>query len=324
MNELIVKYIAGEISEKERLQLFSLLESDEDVRKEFLSAVNLRAYSSWLPADDDLSEGIGKLMAFKKHHSNKHRVMRFMRYVAVACVAIFCSVVVIRKFYVATEDSIVSYEELYVPSGQRAQVKLHDGTVIWLNASSHLRYPSRFARAERKVELDGEAYFEVAHNKEIPFYVQTENIKVQVTGTKFDVCSYKGSNSFIARLIEGSINLLTNNAKEEKPITSLTKGKYFSMENGKYKTGEMSSNNALAWMQGIYYFDDVPFKELLDKIALYYNYKITVKNPKILENYRCTGKFKDLDGIEHILKVIQKDHPFKYDIDNEHNKITIE
>lgn len=133
-----------------------------------------------------------------------------------------------------------------------------------------------------------------------------QNIKVQVTGTKFDVCSYKGSNSFIARLIEGSINLLTNNAKEEKPITSLTKGKYFSMENGKYKTGEMSSNNALAWMQGIYYFDDVPFKELLDKIALYYNYKITVKNPKILENYRCTGKFKDLDGIEHILKVIQK------------------
>ncbi len=94
--------------------------------------------------------------------------------------------------------------------------------------------------------------------------------------------------------------------------------------NGKYKTGEMSSNNALAWMQGIYYFDDVPFKELLDKIALYYNYKITVKNPKILENYRCTGKFKDLDGIEHILKVIQKDHPFKYNIDNEHNKITIE
>ena len=71
-------------------------------------------------------------------------------------------------------------------------------------------------KKDRKVTLDGEAYFEVAHNKEIPFYVQTENIKVQVTGTKFDVCSYKGSNSFIARLIEGSINLLTNSAKEEK------------------------------------------------------------------------------------------------------------
>ena len=56
----------------------------------------------------------------------------------------------------------------------------------------------------------------------------------------------------------------------------------------------MSSNNALAWKQGMYYFDDVPIKELLDKIALYYNYKITVKNPKILENYRCTGKFKEM------------------------------
>ena len=201
---------------------------------------------------------------------------------------------------------------------------MDDGTKIILNRNSRFTYSDAYGTDQRKVNLEGEAYFEVAHNKEIPFYVQTENIKVQVTGTKFDVCSYKGSNSFIARLIEGSINLLTNSAKEEKTITSLTKGKYFSMENGKYRTGEMSSNNALAWMQGIYYFDDVPFKELLDKIALYYNYKITVKNPKILENYRCTGKFKDLDGIEHILKVIQKDHPFKYDIDNEHNKITIE
>ena len=218
----------------------------------------------------------------------------------------------------------LAYNELIVPTAGECYITLEDHTKVWINAESKIKYPVQFTAGERKVYLEGEAYFEVAHNKEIPFYVQTENIKVQVTGTKFDVCSYKGSNSFIARLIEGSINLLTNNAKEEKPITSLTKGKYFSMENGKYKTGEMSSNNALAWMQGIYYFDDVPFKELLDKIALYYNYKITVKNPKILENYRCTGKFKDLDGIEHILKVIQKDHPFKYNIDNEHNKITIE
>lgn len=71
-------------------------------------------------------------------------------------------------------------------------------------------------------------------------------------------------------------------------------------------------------------FDDVPLKVLLDKIALYYSYKITVKNPPILENRRYTGTFNDSDGIEHILKVIQKVHPFKYEMDNERHEITIE
>ena len=217
-------------------------------------------------------------------------------------------------------------QTIRIPAGQRAQMDLPDGSIVWLNSQTTLTYDENFGKKDRKVTLDGEAYFEVAHNKEIPFYVQTENIKVQVTGTKFDVCSYKGSNSFIARLIEGSINLLNQQWQKERKANYQPEQKesISQWKTDKYKTGEMSSNNALAWMQGIYYFDDVPFKELLDKIALYYNYKITVKNPKILENYRCTGKFKDLDGIEHILKVIQKDHPFKYNIDNEHNKITIE
>lgn len=109
-------------------------------------------------------------------------------------------------------------QTIRIPAGQRAQMDLPDGSVIWLNSQTTLTYDEDFGKKDRKVTLDGEAYFEVAHNKEIPFYVQTENIKVQVTGTKFDVCSYKGSNSFIARLIEGSINLLTNSAKEEKQL----------------------------------------------------------------------------------------------------------
>lgn len=304
--ELLHKYFKGETTGKEESQIVEWVESSAENKERFFKERML--FDATLFADDSAVQ--------------RKRKGHLYLYPLLAIAAMLAIVFVMDLPHMYKPARQLS-QTIRIPAGQRAQMELPDGSIVWLNSQTTLTYDEDFGKKDRKVNLDGEAYFEVAHNKAIPFYVQTEKIKVQVTGTKFDVCSYKGSNSFIARLIEGSINLLTNET-EEKPLTSLTKGKYFAMQNGKYKTGEMTSNNALAWMQGIYYFDDVPFEELLEKIALYYNYKITVKNPKILENYRCTGKFKDLDGIEHILKVIQKDHPFEYDIDNEHNKITIE
>lgn len=308
-SELLHKYFKGETTEQEENLIVEWVDASPENKTRYFNERLL--FDAALFSDPAITAKKGKKSSYLLY------TYPLMAVAAILAVIFFIGLPNMNK-----TEQLLS-QTIRIPAGQRAQMDLPDGTVVWLNSQTSLTYDADFGKQDRKVVLDGEAYFEVAHNKEKPFYVQTENIKVEVTGTKFDVCSYNGSNSFIARLIEGSINLFAI-AKEEKPLSSLTKGKYFSMEDGKYKTGNMVSNNALAWMEGIYYFDDVPFKELLEKIALYYNYKITVKSPKILENYRCTGKFKDLDGIEHILKVIQKDHPFKYSIDNEHNKITIE
>ena len=273
--ELLHKYFRGETTEKEENQIVEWVESSVENKEHFLKERML--------FDVTLFSDGSNIQRKPKGH--------LYLYPLIAIAAMLAIVFVMDLPHMHKPKQQLS-QTIRIPAGQRAQMDLPDGSIVWLNSQTTLTYDENFGKKDRKVTLDGEAYFEVAHNKEIPFYVQTENIKVQVTGTKFDVCSYKGSNSFIARLIEGSINLLTNNAKA-----------------------------LLLLISPVLY---LPFKELLDKIALYYNYKITVKNPKILENYRCTGKFKDLDGIEHILKVIQKDHPFKYNIDNEHNKITIE
>lgn len=239
---------------------------------------------------------------------------------AVACIlAIALCVSILHK--PQSQTQLLS-QTIHIPAGQRAKIELPDGSIAWINSQTTLKYNNEFGATSRTVTLDGQAYFEVAHNQQIPFYVETETLKIQVTGTKFDVCAYNGTNSFITSLIEGSINVLQNNNSKE-PLISLTQGRYFSAENGNYKTGAITNNNSLAWIDGIYYFDDVPFEELLNKISLYYNYEIDVKNPKLLDNYNCTGKFKDVDGIEHILKVIQRDHNFKYTIDNDKNQITI-
>ena len=85
----------------------------------------------------------------------------------------------------------------------------------------------------------------------------------------------------------------------------------------------MPSYEYLRWKEGLYCFDDAPFNSLLNKLEKYYNVNISVRNLNIL-NYRCTGKFKEQDGIEHILKVIHKDHKFTYSINEEKDSIIIE
>ena len=221
-----------------------------------------------------------------------------------------------------TREDDVRMMEVRTNPGMIATVVLPDNSVVHLNSMSTLRYPSSFSGTnQRLVELDGEAYFEVAKNKEIPFYVNTETNQVRVVGTHFNVCAYKGSNEFETTLVEGIVDIYAYD--NERPLTRLTKNEFFGSYQGKYKKAVLPSYDYLRWREGLYCFDDSPFSCILTKLEKYYNVKITVENPKVL-NYRCTGKFKEQDGVEHILKVIQKDHPFTYSISEEGDSIRIE
>ncbi|MGL4853380.1 MAG: FecR family protein [Phocaeicola sp.] len=298
------KYFRGEASEREEAAIVEWADSSPEHRTAFFK-----------------ERMLFDAMLFAEAEPKAKNRSRYL--IPLLSVAALLTLVFLITFPATDKESDVLTQTIRIPAGQRAQMELPDGTLVWLNSQTQLTYDADFGKNERRVHLDGEAYFDVAHNKEVPFLVSTELMEVTVTGTKFDVQAYKGSNAFIARLVEGSIDLYTlkNN---QKPLASLTKGNYFSAKDGLYKVGELENHNDLAWMDGIYYFNDVPFEELLQKIGLYYNYTITVKSPAVLDGYRCTGKFKDLDGIEHILRVIQKDHSFTYKIDNELNQITIQ
>ena len=208
-----------------------------------------------------------------------------------------------------------------VPAGQRAQITLADGTRVWLNAQSTLTYASNFGRGERNVELDGEAYFEVAKNKDIPFYVHTEMNKVKVVGTSFNVCAYTGSKEFGTTLVEGIVDIYPANSNQM--ITRLQKDEVFLNEDGKCKKTILPSYKYLRWKEGLYCFDDAPFNGILGRLEKYYNVKITVANPELLNYGSFTGKFREQDGIEHILRTISKDHPFEFTINEAKDSITI-
>ena len=210
MHILISKYFEGEITAAERKLLFSMIQTDEKLRKDFSSVQNLYALSSWLPNENDEFEAVDKLAAFKHTHCRKkrypiHILKHAAGYAAAICITILSTWMVMNDREPAEE--MVTYEEFTTPSGQRAMVKLHDGTTVWLNARSTLRYPNHFAREERKVELDGEAFFDVEHNEHKPFVVSTEKLDIKVLGTKFNVFAYKGREEFNTALLEGSVKV---------------------------------------------------------------------------------------------------------------------
>lgn len=264
-------------------------------------------------------------MQFKRAHENKkkkfiHLTRHFVGYAAAICLAILSTWTIMNYQRDNVIEEQLSFEEFSTPPGQRAQVKLHDGTVVWLNARSRLRYPNRFSGTERKVELDGEAFFEVSRNEEAPFVVSTEKLDIKVLGTKFNVFAYKGKNEFTTALIEGSVKLYQSD--NESVAMYMSPNDYAELKDGRLVKSKICSTDFLLWKEGIYAFDDIPFGEIIKKLELYYDITIEIRN-KNLNNYKFSGKFRQRDGIESVLKTLQKIYYFSYVKDEELNKITI-
>lgn len=307
--KLLYKYFKGIATIDEEKQLLNWVDESPANRKAFQKERML--YDIALFTDEK------KL----KKEEKKARILPMLKWsarvAAVVVVALSCGFLFRDYQY----NKAAQMQTVAVPAGQRAQITLADGTRIWLNAKSTLTYATNFGRTERNVTLEGEAYFEVAKNKDIPFYVNTEKNKVRVVGTSFNVCAYKDSKEFETTLVEGIVDIYA--AGNEKPIVRLQKNEFFADYDGKLKKTVLPSYDYLRWKEGFYCFDDSELSHILNRLELYYNVKITVKNKKLL-SHRYTAKFKEQDGLEHILKVIQKDQNFKYYINEEKDQITIE
>lgn len=306
--ELLYKYFKGTATINEEKQILDWVEASEENREAFLKERMLYDISLFSDKQDVKQK--------KTIHFNA--TIRWTTRIAAAIIVGVCGYFMTTD-YLYNKDA--QLQTITVPAGQRAQITLADGTHVWLNSKSKLTYASNFGRRERNVKLDGEAYFEVAKNKQIPFYVNTEMHNVKVVGTCFNVCAYSGSKEFETTLVEGIVDIYT--AQNEQVVTRLKKEEFFANYDGKYKKTILPSYEYLRWKEGLYCFDDVPFGGILDKLEKYYNVKITVTSPRLLDQTGLTGKFREQDGIEHILRTISKDHPFKYRINEAKDSIII-
>jgi ferric-dicitrate binding protein FerR (iron transport regulator) len=309
MHPLILQnYFKGIASEKEEALILEWVEASEANKNAFLKERMLY----------DIS-----LFADRKKPANatgKSRIIRLFRWglrVAVLIWVAFSGILFIKEY---KRDRTENGQIITVTAGQRAEVLLADGSKVWLNAKSTLTGMTGFGQKNRNVELNGEAYFEVAKNTQMPFVVITEHNRIQVTGTQFNVSAYKGSRTFETAVVEGSVNIYSRETDEI--ITKLTENQVIIARDNKYRKEQLQSHEALRWREGLYCFDDTPFKVLLEKLENYYGVSIILGQTAPTE-YKCTGKFRESDGIEHILNVIRKDHPFSYTINKSCDTIQI-
>lgn len=305
--ELLYKYFKGTTSIEEEKQILDWVEAADENREAFLKERMLFDISLFSEKQET-----------KKKTTRLIPIFRWtVRIAAAIIVAVSGYFMTINYLY----NKGAQLQTITVPAGQRAQIILADGTRVWLNSKSTLTYASNFGRKDRNVNLDGEAYFEVTKNKNIPFYVNTEMNKVRVVGTSFNVCAYNGSKEFETTLVEGIVDIYPS--CNDQAITRLQKNEFFANYDGHLKKTVLPSYEYLRWKEGLYCFDDVPFSGILDKLEKYYNVKITVTSPKLLNHEGLTGKFREQDGIEHILRAISKDHPFRFTINEAKDSIVI-
>lgn len=223
--------------------------------------------------------------------------------------------------YTRKQQEAGAMQTIYVPAGQRINMTLPDGTNVWLNARTKLQYPAVFAKEKRQVVLDGEAYFDVAKNKKQPFIVETNKCNLEVVGTKFNVEAHADREDFEATLMEGSVRVLSV-ADPNEQLTLMPDSKAY-LKDGKLMVAHVDDYNPYRWKEGLICFKNESFTSIMKEFEKYYGVNIQIKQNKVVK-YFFTGKFRQTDGIDYALRVLQRDIKFAYTRDDENQMIYIE
>lgn len=198
---------------------------------------------------------------------------------------------------------------LSTANGQSFQLRLPDGSLVWLNAASSLTYTATLnEKGIRRVKLNGEAYFEVAKDKMHPFVVETGRQEVEVLGTHFNIKSYADEGDIKTTLLEGSVRIVTG-----KQSRILRPGQQANLTNELVIT-EANAEEVLAWKQGYFVFDDERLESVMNKIARWYDVKVIYRDNSIKNELfaAVTTRFGDFSVL---LKMLEMTGGVKFDID---------
>lgn len=187
------------------------------------------------------------------------------------------------------------YNLLKTPRAGEYKMILPDGTKVWLNASSTLRFPASFNREERHVQLTGEAYFEVAHNKDLPFRVSFNNTEVEVLGTHFNINTF-GKQSRTT-LVEGSVKV-TEAGKQQL----LKPGEEAIVNDGKVAIHKTDTYKSIAWKEGAFYFQDDLMTDIMDQVFRWYNVEIIYKGKPGTKRY--SGNIRRQATLKQVLEML--------------------
>lgn len=196
------------------------------------------------------------------------------------------------------------YNIINVPVGGEYRLTLSDGTKVYLNSMTSLKYPVQFGPGKREVELVGEAYFEVVKNAAKPFVVNTNEMKVEVLGTSFNVNAYEDSKNTVTTLVEGRVKLSHSlNLAEEQILNPNEQGVMDNLS-GKIVLNNVDVSNYISWKDGQLVFYDMPLEEIMTQLTRWYSAKVFYMNPEV-KDLRFSGSLDKYDEIEKFIDIIK-------------------
>lgn len=199
---------------------------------------------------------------------------------------------------VKEQDTVVEYNRLITPRGGEYTVVLADGTQVWLNADSELKYPVRFSGGERKVYLKGEAYFDVAKREGQRFVVCSNGTEVTVLGTEFNVKNYAGG-AMATTLVEGSV-VIGHGGKECR----LRPGQQAYVDRGKVEVKEVETILYTAWKEGFFVYRNMTLEGILKELSLWYDFSYFYQNER-LQSLPLTAKIRKFDEVEKVFEILK-------------------
>ncbi|MGE6220360.1 FecR family protein [Nubsella zeaxanthinifaciens] len=219
---------------------------------------------------------------------------------------------------VPDNSKILTYNTLTTTRGEQTRVRLPDGTLVFLNAESSLKYPTTFAgSAKRAVFLSGEGYFEVAKDKAHPFEVSTDDQKVQVLGTHFNINAYANNSATRTTLLEGSVRV-ENLAAEKSQI--LTPGQQSRVINSTMDIASVNIDEVTAWKDGVFMYDGETLENIMKDVSRWYNVEVEFTDPSLKKKsiYITANRFGHLS---ELLKPLGRTAKASFEI--KENKIII-
>lgn len=310
--DILYKFFEGTTSLEEEKDVRLWMEASADNRRAFFKERKL--FDGMLLLGDENIIRSGKKRFTINFSSLRTELIKIAAVVAITLGGSYI------YFQTSIEKELMAMQTILVPAGQRINITLPDGTNVWLNARTSLKYPTMFSKKNRQVILDGEAYFDVARDEKKPFIVQTDKYNVEVLGTKFDVDAYAETGEFETTLMSGSVKVASVNDPAQELMLKPNNKVY--LQDGKLLVTSVSDYNPYRWKEGLICFKDATFTSIMKEFEKYYGLNIHVKNKEV-GKFFYTGKFRQTDGIDYALRVLQKDIKFTYQRDDDNQIIYI-
>jgi ferric-dicitrate binding protein FerR (iron transport regulator) len=214
----------------------------------------------------------------------------------------------------------IKYNTLKIPRGGEYFLVMSDSTKVWLNSETTLRFPVQFASDVRSVELIGEAYFEVAKRKDIPFIVKSGNQQIRVLGTQFNISSYPDNSAILTTLVEGSVEVSLEGNSAVKMLLKPSEQSIILKNEPQIQKRTVEVGPFIAWKEGRFVFRDQMLGDIMETLSKWYDVQVVFSDPE-LKKLRFTGNLQRHANFNDILEKIERTNEVKFDINN--NLITI-